>query len=571
MSVFEASEAKLALEAITAHSSPPDSSSTSTKPAPREKPRPDSLGLSILPATLRQLERADRTGPSDQSTAGIDLDRPVGPLTLDEAAGLPEHTTAGKYAQPGRLPEGPRRTLSRYARRARIADVLVAGLAAIFAVTARFGTVPGVYLLLPIELPLAWVTCVWLYRAYEHRYVGEGTEEFHRITRAGLLLFTAVAVLSYTLNGDFSRTIAMISVPGTVVGSLLARRLLRSELQRERAAGRGLHRTLVVGRSDAAISLIDSLRVTERSFHHGLVTVGVCIPAEEVTPSHIHDVPVLGTPDDVLRAIDLAGADLVAVVSHPDLSGHALRRLSWALEERGVELLVSPGIVEVAGPRLSIRPVAGLSLLHLERPVLKGSRRVMKVAFDKLFGAALLIALSPVLLILAALVRLTSRGPALFRQTRVGTGGREFTVYKFRSMVTDAETRLSELAQRSEGNGVLFKMKTDPRVTRIGGVLRRYSLDELPQLLNVLRGNMSLVGPRPPLPTEVAGYREDEVRRLRVRPGMTGLWQVSGRSDLTWEESLRLDLRYLDNWSLVLDLSILWRTLRAVVRGTGAY
>jgi lipopolysaccharide/colanic/teichoic acid biosynthesis glycosyltransferase len=153
----------------------------------------------------------------------------------------------------------------------------------------------------------------------------------------------------------------------------------------------------------------------------------------------------------------------------------------------------------------------------------------------------------------------------------VGTGGREFTVYKFRSMVPDAESRLADLAHHDQGNGVLFKMRSDPRVTRIGAILRRYSLDELPQLLNVLRGNMSLVGPRPPLPKEVAGYSADEIRRLRVRPGMTGLWQVSGRSDLTWEESLRLDLRYVDNWSMSLDLSILWRTFRAVMHGSGAY
>jgi exopolysaccharide biosynthesis polyprenyl glycosylphosphotransferase len=233
--------------------------------------------------------------------------------------------------------------------------------------------------------------------------------------------------------------------------------------------------------------------------------------------------------------------------------------------------VVSPGIVEVAGPRLSIRPFAGLSLLHLERPVLRGSRRVFKVLFDYAVAAALVVALSPVMLFLAGLIRCTSRGPALFRQTRVGTRGREFTVYKFRSMVTDAEARLCELAHQDEGNGVLFKMRSDPRVTRVGNLLRRYSLDEIPQLLNVLRGNMSLVGPRPPLPSEVAGYSADEIRRLRVRPGMTGLWQVSGRSDLTWEESLRLDLRYVDNWSMSLDLSILWRTFRAVIKGSGAY
>jgi exopolysaccharide biosynthesis polyprenyl glycosylphosphotransferase len=227
--------------------------------------------------------------------------------------------------------------------------------------------------------------------------------------------------------------------------------------------------------------------------------------------------------------------------------------------------------VEVAGPRLSIRPIAGLSLLHLERPSASGGQMLLKGAFDRSLGVLILTLAAPLLLAIAAAVRLTSRGPALFTQTRIGVGGQEFSIYKFRSMVPDAECRLIDLVNRDEGNGTLFKIRSDPRVTRIGQYLRRYSLDELPQLINVARGEMSLVGPRPPLPSEVAGYSEDEVRRLRVRPGMTGLWQVSGRSDLSWEQSLQLDLRYVDNWSMTLDLSILWRTIRAVIRGSGAY
>jgi exopolysaccharide biosynthesis polyprenyl glycosylphosphotransferase len=502
---------------------------------------------------------------------------PIAPPATTPATTPPEPTLTHridgrvKRARHAARIERPAAMLARYSRWARISDIAIAAVAAVLAVMVRFGTTPGSYLLLPVLLPFAWVTTVWLYRAYEHRFIGEGPEEFHRLTRAGLMLFTLVAVLSYLINGNFSRTIAMISVPCAVLGSMLGRRLLRAGLRRARAAGRGLHRTLVVGRSDAAVGLIDSLRTTEGALHHGIVPVGVCLPAEEITLSHVHDVPVLGTPSNVLTAIDATDADMVAVVSHPDLSGHELRRLSWALEERGVELLVSPGIVEVAGPRLSIRPLAGMSLLHLERPVLKGTRRLLKVAFDYLVTVGLLTALAPVMLTLAALIRSTSRGPALFRQTRVGTNGQEFTVYKFRSMVLDAEAKLAELAAHDEGNGVLFKMRNDPRITAIGRILRKYSLDELPQLLNVLRGNMSLVGPRPPLPSEVAGYSATEVRRLKVRPGMTGLWQVSGRSDLTWEESLRLDLRYVDNWSLALDLSILWRTVRAVTQGSGAY
>jgi exopolysaccharide biosynthesis polyprenyl glycosylphosphotransferase len=272
-----------------------------------------------------------------------------------------------------------------------------------------------------------------------------------------------------------------------------------------------------------------------------------------------------------LRAVADVGADVVAVASSPDLSGHALRRLAWALDERDVDLIVSPGIVEVAGPRLSIRPVAGLSLLHLERPAMRGGRMLIKRVIDRLLGSALFVAVSPLLAVIAIGVKLTSPGPVLFRQLRIGEDGRPFEMLKFRSMVADAEARRAELEADNEGNGVLFKIRADPRVTPVGAILRRYSLDELPQLWNVVRGDMSLVGPRPPLPQEVIGYTDDATRRLRVRPGMTGLWQVSGRSDLSWEESLRLDLRYVDNWSLTLDLIILWHTWRAVIGRSGAY
>jgi exopolysaccharide biosynthesis polyprenyl glycosylphosphotransferase len=476
-------------------------------------------------------------------------------------AGSPRHQGAGS-GEPGVL-------LRRYQHLALVGDAVSALVAGVLALAVRFGTAPNLmYLLFVLGMPLGWLAIVAAQRGYEQRFLGTGPEEYRKVADAGLILFTSIAVMSYALRGEIARGYVFVAVPLTIVLTLLVRRQLRSWIYRLRARGLALQRVLVVGRADAVVSVIEKL---DHEPQHGLVPVGACVPFVGIEVSHVHNVPVVGDPSRVLQAVDETGAHVVAVVSHPDLSGQALRRLSWALDERGVELVVHPGIVEVAGPRLSIRPFASLSLLHLERPALKGSRRVVKSAFDYLLALSLLVALSPVMLALAALIRVTSRGPALFRQTRVGTGGREFTVYKFRSMVADAETRLSELVHHDEGNGVLFKMRSDPRVTRVGNLLRRYSLDELPQLLNVLRGNMSLVGPRPPLPTEVAGYSTDEIRRLRVRPGMTGLWQVSGRSDLTWEESLRLDLRYVDNWSISLDLSILWRTFRAVTQGSGAY
>jgi exopolysaccharide biosynthesis polyprenyl glycosylphosphotransferase len=241
------------------------------------------------------------------------------------------------------------------------------------------------------------------------------------------------------------------------------------------------------------------------------------------------------------------------------------------LEQRGIELIVSPGIIEVAGPRISVRPVAGLSLLHLERPSVSGGPHLLKAVFDRTVALGFVAVLSPLLIGLALAVKVSSPGPVLFRQQRIGRGGVEFTMLKFRSMYSDAEQRLGDLYALSDGNGVIFKLRDDPRMTPLGRWIRRFSLDELPQLFNVLRGDMSLVGPRPPLAEEVALYAADDSRRMLVKPGMTGLWQVSGRSDLSWDESVRLDLRYVDNWSMTLDLLILWKTVRAVAYGAGAY
>jgi exopolysaccharide biosynthesis polyprenyl glycosylphosphotransferase len=273
----------------------------------------------------------------------------------------------------------------------------------------------------------------------------------------------------------------------------------------------------------------------------------------------------------VLSAVTLCGADTVAVVSSDRIGPEKLRSISWQLEGSATDLVVSPGLIEVAGPRLHIVPMAGLPLLHVEEPTFSGPSRFAKGAFDRGVAAVLLLGLWPVFIAIALAVRLTSRGPAFFQQTRVGRAGRDFTMVKFRSMYVDTEERLPELEGLSDGNGMLFKMRVDPRVTRVGQFLRKYSLDELPQLVNVLTGSMSLVGPRPPLPCEVVKYEAHVHRRLLVKPGLTGLWQISGRSDLTWQESVRLDLRYVENWSMAGDLLILWKTARAVIAGSGAY
>lgn len=474
-----------------------------------------------------------------------------------------------RLPRPDVLDDDPQLLIDRYRRLAIAWDAVGAAVAGFLAFLIRFGTsAPTLYVVISMVVPGVWITVVAAQHAYEQRFLASGPEEYRMVARAGLILFTLIALTSFVVNAELSRVYVLILVPLTILFSLSVRRRLRSWIYHLRVRGRGLQKVLVVGRADAAVAVIEKL---DHEPQHGLVAVGACVPPIGEQLSHVNGVPVVGDPGRILAAVDELQVHVVAVVSHPDLSGEALRRLAWALEERGVELVVSPGIVEVAGPRLSIRPVAELSLLHLEQPAMRGGRLIAKSVFDRALGGLLLAAVAPLLLVVALLVKLTSPGPVLFRQTRIGVDGREFTMLKFRSMVTDAEQRRAALAELDEGNGVLFKIRDDPRVTRVGAVLRRFSLDELPQLINIVRGDMSLVGPRPPLPEEVAIYSDDAVRRLRVRPGLTGLWQISGRSNLSWEESLRLDLRYVDNWSMALDLSILWRTWRAVWRGSGAY
>jgi exopolysaccharide biosynthesis polyprenyl glycosylphosphotransferase len=261
----------------------------------------------------------------------------------------------------------------------------------------------------------------------------------------------------------------------------------------------------------------------------------------------------------------------VAITADQYWTPKRLQRLAWDMEGTGAEMVVAPVLMEVAGPRLNVTGVLGMPLLRVTAPMFTGGRRVVKEIVDRCGSALLLTLLSPLLLVIAVAIKLNDRGPVIYRQRRVGRDGATFTMLKFRTMVTNADAIKQTLAADNDGAGPLFKMKRDPRITRVGGFLRRYSLDEVPQLFNVVSGKMSLVGPRPPLPEETEQYAPDARRRLLVKPGLTGLWQVSGRSDLTWAESIRLDLRYVEDWSLALDLVILWKTFRAVMGGQGAY
>ncbi|MBB5139921.1 exopolysaccharide biosynthesis polyprenyl glycosylphosphotransferase [Thermocatellispora tengchongensis] len=423
--------------------------------------------------------------------------------------------------------------------------------------------------LLGTVLVLMWPGAMALGGAYRKRVHGEGTEEFRAVFEGGVGMTAAVAIGAYATQTMLARSFVLAMLPLAMVLTLVFRFRMRKRLHRRRMEGEYMRRVVAVGHRGSVLDLIMQFRTQP---YHGMQVVAACLPPGGAGEQRdIGGVPALGDFGDVAAVVGKVSADAVAVLACPELDGAALRRLAWSLETGGIDLFVAPALLDVAGPRTSIRPVAGMPLLHVEHPEFRGARRVVKDLFDRVSALAALLLLALPLLVIALVIRATSEGPALFRQTRVGVNGREFQLFKFRTMVKDAERMKADLAGSNEFDGVLFKMRNDPRITRIGFFLRRYSLDELPQLLNVLRGEMSLVGPRPPLPEEVAQYGADVRRRLVVKPGMTGLWQVSGRSDLTWEESVRLDLRYVENWSLVLDLQILWKTWSAVARGEGAY
>jgi exopolysaccharide biosynthesis polyprenyl glycosylphosphotransferase len=457
-----------------------------------------------------------------------------------------------------------------YLRRAALADCACALGAGFLAAQLRFGNhggLPASYLGFTCALPVLWCAAVLLAGGYDSRFIGLGSDEFRRVLNAAVTLIAGVAIFSYSAKLDLARGYMAIALPLTGAFDLTGRYCLRKRLHKLRLRGSCTRRLIAVGHATAVADLVTTLR---RERYHGLAVVAACL-AEAGDTDQVAGVPVAGGLAGVTAAVSRFGADTVAVLACPEMDGGRLRELAWALEKTDTDLCVAAALLDVAGPRTTIRPVAGLPLLHLDHAELAGGKQVVKKLFDKVVSASALILLAPLFAAIALRIVLADRGPVFFRQTRVGRDGRTFTLYKFRTMVIDAEQRKTLLASRNEANEVLFKIRKDPRVTRPGGWLRRWSLDELPQLFNVLIGDMSLVGPRPALPQEAACYGNFMRRRLVVTPGLTGLWQVSGRSDLPWEEAVRLDLRYVENWSLALDLQILWKTGSAVLRGDGAY
>ncbi|WP_407442357.1 sugar transferase [Rhodococcus sp. (in: high G+C Gram-positive bacteria)] len=421
-------------------------------------------------------------------------------------------------------------------------------------------------------VPLVVMSALAAQRAWDPRVLGAGTGEYRRVVRAYLFALALMSIAGYAWGTAEGQSWVFGALPIGLGLTLVVRRILRHAVAVFRRTGRCVHSVLVAGDAEEVHEIISR---AQDLLKLGWRVDGVCLSSAgraDALPSLVDGVRVLGTHDDIVALTQRHRFDAVALLPSGRWTHTRTRRLSWDLEEIGSELLIAPVLMDVVGPRLHIAPMAGLPLLRMSAPRYSGPAWVVKNILDRVAALAIVVVLAPVLLAVALAVRIDCPGPVLYRQTRVGRDGARFTMYKFRSMVPGADQRLHDVLELDAGAGVLFKAHDDPRITRVGRVIRRYSLDELPQLLNVVRGDMSLVGPRPPLESEVARYGEDGAhRRLFVKPGLTGLWQVSGRSDLSWEESVRADLRYVENWSFTMDLSILRRTVGAVLRRDGAY
>jgi exopolysaccharide biosynthesis polyprenyl glycosylphosphotransferase len=380
-----------------------------------------------------------------------------------------------------------------------------------------------------------------------------------------------LAIAFLLLKVDSARPFFLLALPLGVAALVLERWLWRKWLIRQRSHGHYLARAIVVGSRDDVEYVV---RQIDDKSGAGYQVVGAALENAETTISVTSGgspVPIVADYAHVATAAQSLGVDAVIVAGHPRAAGTFIRDLGWDLEKTCAELVLSSRLTDVAGPRIHFRPVEGLPLIHVEIPQYDGAKHLLKRALDMTLSALGLLLVSPILLVIGLIVRLDSPGPALFRQERVGRNGKPFHMLKFRSMVETAEDDLAGLLDKNEGAGVLFKIRSDPRITRVGRFIRKYSLDELPQLWNIVAGQMSLVGPRPPLPAEVQNYETHMHRRLYIKPGLTGMWQVNGRSNLSWEESVRLDLYYVENWSLAGDLMIIWRTFKIIIRPQGAY
>ncbi|KQY74313.1 sugar transferase [Microbacterium sp. Root1433D1] len=460
----------------------------------------------------------------------------------------------------------------RYRMRLRTTDAAVILFAMGLTAAVELATGVSVPEVLRNGIPLAalWYLMLSALHTRDAALFRASATEYRGVAHATGLAFGIIAIVAVLLAWKSMQLTLLLGLPVGVLTLLVTRWLWRHWLQKQRAQGRFASRTLVVGNRDDVEYVVRTLHPIGAS---GYQVVGATLLDGNARDIVIDDTrfPVLGNVNSVSSVAAEVGADTIIVASRPEGEPEFVKQLSWQLEGTAAELVLSSRLTDVAGPRISFAPVEGLPLIQVQIPTYEGGQHLLKRALDVAVATLALIPIGLLAPVLALLIKMDSPGPVFFFQERVGRDGRRFKMVKFRSMKTDAEKQLAMLKEQNEGAGLLFKMKDDPRVTRVGKVLRKLSLDELPQFWNVLIGDMSVVGPRPPLPSEVTAYDGTVFRRLYIKPGITGLWQVSGRSDLSWDESVRLDLRYVENWSVMNDLQIMWRTAKVMVQPSGAY
>lgn len=451
-----------------------------------------------------------------------------------------------------------------------VASIATAAVVAFTAEPAAMNTSRTQVIAVAALTAVTWLAFIAAAHTRENRVLGMGPREYRRVANSTVLEFGLLALAILFVGLQDARTFVLVALPVGLIGLLLERWLWRKWLLNQRRMGRYVAHAIVAGAAADAEYVVRC--IAERCcVGYRVIGVATDSPLHRFTDERGDAVPVVSTISGVAGRARELGAEAVIIAGRTPGDGEFIRDLSWQLEGSGAELVLSSRLTDVAGPRIHFRPVDGLPLIQVEIPQFDGGKHALKRGFDIIAASLGLLAIAPVLLAVAVAIKLDGVGPILYAQDRVGRDGRTFRMLKFRSMVPDADRQLPALAASNEGAGVLFKMRDDPRVTPVGRFLRKHSLDELPQLWNVLRGDMSMVGPRPPLPGEVQEYEGHVHRRLLIKPGLTGLWQVSGRSDLDWDEGVRLDLYYVENWSLTGDLMLIWRTLRVVLHAEGAY
>lgn len=456
-----------------------------------------------------------------------------------------------------------------YASRAIVLDLIAITLAGITGFVLRWAIPYSVelndptYVSLVLVVILAWIGTLVMRGAYDTRILGVGSEEFKRVVAATTTVFASVAVVVFVLKIDLSRGFVVIAFAVGILLLLIVRWCLRAWLRHERRFGHFLHRTVVIGNGAQQGEIVDLL---DRDPVAGFTVVDVIVePLLAANPEALDD-----WLDEVMARIDLSDADTVAIAGSPAMGQEVIKRLAWRLEGPRVDLLVAPTLGDVAGPRVTMRMAADLPLLHLDEPHLTGPKRAIKRSLDILFGLALFLAFLPFMIVAAIGVRLTSRGPVFYVQQRIGRGGQIITVPKFRTMFEGADRLRDEVIGRPDEH-IVDRYRRDPRITPFGRFLRRWSIDEMPQIVNVIRGSMSLVGPRPVMLDEVPLMGDADHRRHLTKPGLTGLWQVSGRKAVDWDDRMRMDLDYVEHWSPALDLVIVAKTIKVVLVGNGAY